>query len=82
MEANEPLTSEAAEPIGQTQQEIGPISLVACALGTIGTSLFTRYALCPHGTTARDRANCNDVGLWGGTGLTIVCTLPFLPIFF
>ncbi len=40
------------------------------------------FTLRVDGFTTQDRTNCNDVGLWGGAGLTFVCTLPFLPIFF
>ena len=82
VETSAALTSHADGPIGQTQQKIGPISLLACAIGSAGTGMFTRYALCPHGRTERDRTKCNDVGLWGSAGITFICTLPFLPIFF
>ena len=82
-QTSDALTSDEKDgPIGTTQQKFGPISLLACGIGTIGTALFTRYALCPGAPTERDRTSCNDVGLWGGTALTVVCTLPFLPIFF
>ena len=80
--AGSALRDDVDGPTGQVEQRFGPISLLACALGTVGTGLFTRYAVCPNGATEQDRTRCNDAGLWGSAGLTFVCTLPFLPIFF
>jgi hypothetical protein len=73
-------TSEAlssAEHIGQVQQK-GVISTVACFAGGTAAFLGTRYGICPHGRTERDRTNCNDVGGWGGAGLGFVCALTFI----
>ena len=74
-------TSEAlksgGEHIGQTQQK-GVITTVACFAA--GTALFlgTRYGVCEYGGGPgaegdRRRANCNDIGSWGGVGLGFVC---------
>jgi hypothetical protein len=70
-------TSNLDGPIGEAQQKLGPISFLMCGLFAGGTALYTRYALCPHATTEEDRSNCNDVGLWGGVGIGILCSLPF-----
>lgn len=66
------------EHIGQAQQEIGPITLVGCGLMAIGAPLFANRAICPRGTTAGDRANCDSATTFGGAGLGILClVLPF-----
>lgn len=63
--------------VGVARQPLGPISALACAAFVGGTSAFLRYGLCPRGRTERDRTRCNDVGLWGGIGLGIMCAIPF-----
>jgi hypothetical protein len=71
------VTDEIDGPIGEAQQRIGPISLMACGIAGIGTTLFTRYALCPRGRTERDRRNCEDAGIWGTIGIGVLCMIPF-----
>lgn len=71
------VTDEIDGPIGEAQQRIGPISLMACGIAGIGTSLFTRYALCPRGRTERARRSCEDAGLWGTVGIGVICMIPF-----
>jgi hypothetical protein len=64
-------------PVGEAKQRLGPISAVACLIAGAGTGLFTRYALCPHGRTERDRRNCEDTGLWGSIAIGVLCAVPF-----
>lgn len=73
---SEALTS-GGEHLGQTQQK-GVITTVACFAA--GTTLFlgTRYGVCEYGGGPgaegdRRRADCNDIGSWGGVGLGFVC---------
>jgi hypothetical protein len=65
------------EAVGEARQPIGPISVWACVIGGAATTLFTRYALCPRGRTERARRNCEDTGLWGTIGISVICALPF-----
>jgi hypothetical protein len=71
------VTDEIDGPIGEAQQRIGPISALACGIAGIGTTLFTRYALCPQGRTERARRNCEDAGIWGTIGIGVLCMIPF-----
>jgi hypothetical protein len=65
------------EHLGQTQQ-VGIITTVACFAAGAATFLGTRYGICEHGggpgaAGDRRRAQCNDIGSWGGLGLGFVC---------
>lgn len=71
------VTDEIDGQSGEAQQRVGPLSLMVCGIAGIGTSLFTRYALCPQGRTERDRRNCEDAGLWGTIGIGVLCMIPF-----
>ncbi len=75
-QAGAPLTTER-ESTGQTQQKIGPISLVACGLFAAGSFLFLNEVLCPRATSPQDRENCAHVGNFGGAAITILCAIPF-----
>lgn len=70
-------TDEKDGPTDEARQEIGPISFLMCGLFTGGTLLTTRYAICPRARNARSRQNCDDVGLWGGIAMGVVCSIPF-----
>jgi hypothetical protein len=80
-QSSEALTS-GGEHIGQTQQW-GIISTVACFAGGAAAFFGTRYGICNYQggakagerATERDRANCNDVGGWGGLGIGFICAL-------
>jgi hypothetical protein len=77
-EASAALVSDEEDgPTGEARQPIGPISIWACAIASIGTGLFTYYALCPQGRTERARRRCDKTGLWGSAGITLLCAIPF-----
>jgi hypothetical protein len=70
------VADEIDRPIGEAQQRIAPISTLACGIAGIGTTLFTRYALCPRGRTERARRNCEDVGIGGTIAIGVLCMVP------
>jgi hypothetical protein len=66
-----------SEDVGQTQQKLGPISLVACGIFAAGSFLLMNEVLCPRGRTQQDRDNCGHVSNFGSAGITLLCALPF-----
>lgn len=75
-QAAAPFTNNG-ESTGQTEQPLGPISLVACGLFAAGSFLFLNEVLCPRATSPQDRENCGHVGNFGSAAITILCAIPF-----
>ena len=77
-QTSEALSNEPGrERIGQAQQGLGAISLVACGLFAAGSFLFLNEVLCPAAKTPSARTDCSHVANFGGAGITILCAIPF-----
>ncbi|AUX43448.1 uncharacterized protein SOCE26_048960 [Sorangium cellulosum] len=64
--------SEGAEPIGEAQQRLSPLSL-GCAAFVLGSTLIATRGICPRARDPRAEKHCN---LWSDAGfgtLTLMC---------
>ncbi|WP_234023809.1 hypothetical protein [Sorangium cellulosum] len=67
-----PAAEESGEPVGTAQHRWSPVGL-ACGLLTLGSGLWSTYALCPRARTHHDRRGCDYLTTGGFTGLGVLC---------
>ncbi|WP_437336328.1 hypothetical protein [Sorangium sp. So ce394] len=67
-----PAAEESGEPIAVAQQPWSPVGL-ACGVLTLGSGLWSTFALCPRARNPHDKRNCDILTSGGFTGLGVLC---------